>query len=94
MAVISKVYSKIHNFSMIPLKYILNALIQTSKLHLPFIETFLWRNFVWGGKILITNVCDEKSGFKNFDIKKYKIVKKKLKCPLKIRNKIVTKLKT
>ena len=29
---------------------------------------------------------------KNFCIKKSKIVKKKLKCQLKIRNKIVTKL--
>ena len=30
---------------------------------------------------------------KNFCIKKSKIVKKKLKCPLKIGNQIVTKLK-
>ena len=30
---------------------------------------------------------------KNFCIKKSKIIKKKLKCPLKIRNQIVAKLK-
>ena len=30
---------------------------------------------------------------KNFCIEKSKIVKKKIKCPLKIRNQIVTKIK-
>ena len=76
IAVISKVYTKIHNFSMIPLKYIVNALIQMSKLHLPLIETFLWKKYVCGRKIVIKNVCDEKNAIKTFVLKNLKLWRK------------------
>ena len=63
-----------------------------SKLHLPFIETFGGENIFakknCNNKCLLCKKCN-----KNFCNKKIKIVKKKLKYPLKIRNQIVTKLK-
>ena len=69
-----------------------NALIKISKLYLPFMETFLRKNIfveeILQKKVFVIKNCD-----KNFCIKKSKIVKKKKKCQLKIRNQIVTKLK-
>ena len=67
--IISKVYTKIHNLSIVPLKYIVNALIQMSKLHLPFIETFCEENIFLEEKIVIKKVCDEKKVIKTFLLK-------------------------
>ena len=49
-----------------------------SKIHLPFIETFLGRKYFCGRKIVIKNVYDKKKFDKNSFIRKLKLGRKTL----------------